>query len=167
MGYYIETNLSKVIYDGGKLDISNNNLSSLKGCPRKVNGDFDCSKNHLTTLVGCPEVVKRNFNCAENELTSLEGCPKSLKGKFDCSFNLYLKDISNLPEDVVDLYIRECRYIEVFPKHITNTLRVHGVCNNVYDRIKQQPHLEIIENIHFDAIVIREKSLGNQLLAAI
>ena len=91
----------------GYFDISNNNLSTLEGCPKivtkdfncsknKLNslfegpseaGDFDCSHNLLKNLSYAPKEVKGNFNCSFNELTSIKGSPRTIKGHFNCSDN--------------------------------------------------------------------------------
>ena len=39
---------------------------------RKVNGNVDCSNNNLTSLEGCPQEVGEHFNCERNNLTSLD-----------------------------------------------------------------------------------------------
>ena len=50
----------------------------------KVIGDFFCQGNNLTSLEGCPKIVEGTFNCGHNNLTSLEGCPEIVKGSFWC-----------------------------------------------------------------------------------
>ena len=58
---------------GGYFGCSNNNLTSLEGCPKEVGDDFYCSNNKLTSLEDCPKFVGRNFYCNINPLESLEG----------------------------------------------------------------------------------------------
>lgn len=53
--------------------------------------------NQLTSLEGCPKIVNGSFNCSHNLLTSLEYAPKEVKGNFDCSNN-ELKSLDNLPQ---------------------------------------------------------------------
>lgn len=57
----------------------NNDLTSLKGCPKIVVGSFGCQNNKLTSLEGSPERVDFGYVCSNNQLTSLEGCPSNLK----------------------------------------------------------------------------------------
>ena len=64
-----------------------NQLISLEGAPKIVEGDFYCSRNQLTSLKGSPKWVGRNFYCNNNKLTSLEGAPKWVGGTFYCKFN--------------------------------------------------------------------------------
>ncbi len=92
----------------GYFSIINNNLTSLKNCPKYISEWFECSSNNLTsleygpeyvggsyycmndqliTLKGCVDVVEGDFSCKNNLLVSLEYCPMEVDGKFDCSFN--------------------------------------------------------------------------------
>lgn len=70
----------------GYFDISNNNLTSLEGCPETVTKDFNCSNNNLTSLLGSPYKVG-DFDCSNNKLVNLSHCPKEVTGFFDCSNN--------------------------------------------------------------------------------
>lgn len=91
----------------GYFDISNNELTSLEGCPQSVLKDFNCSHNNLESLMGgpkkanefdcsynklknlsyCPKEVFEHFNCSHNELVSIKGSPRNIKGHFNCSNN--------------------------------------------------------------------------------
>ncbi len=57
-------------------------LTSLKGSPDAVNGDFFCSNNKLTTLKYSPKEIFGNFNVNYNNLISLEGSPKNVEENF-------------------------------------------------------------------------------------
>jgi hypothetical protein len=70
----------------GYFDISNNNLTSLEGCPDTVTKDFNCSNNNLTSLLDSPYKVG-DFDCSNNKLVNLSHCPKEVSGFFDCSSN--------------------------------------------------------------------------------
>lgn len=72
----------------GSFICSSNKLTSLKGCPEKINGSFDCSDNRLITLKGCPEKINGSFNCSHNQLTTLEYAPSSIGKGFYCNNNL-------------------------------------------------------------------------------
>jgi hypothetical protein len=76
-----------------------NNLTSLKGCPKFVGEDFHCSQNELTSLEGCPQEVSGSFYCYQNKLASLEGGPKSVGGRFWCWKN-QLTSLRFAPEEV-------------------------------------------------------------------
>ena len=77
-----------IIFDRieGYFDISNNNLTSLVGCPKVVSRDFNFSKNKLTSLFDCPIEVGE-FDCSHNLLKNLSYGPKEVKGNYNCSFN--------------------------------------------------------------------------------
>jgi len=94
----------------GALGLSNNNLRSLKNCPRKIAGLFSCTNNRgLQSLIGGPEQVGAIdvHNC---NLTSLEGFPKIVKsgnfsgGRVDVSGNK-LTSLVGLPEELGELVI--------------------------------------------------------------
>ena len=80
----------------GDFSCSNNELTSLDGCPKEVGGDFYCNNNKLTSLDGSPKEVGGDFNCDNNELTSLDGCPKEVGGDFNC-YNNKLTSLDGSP----------------------------------------------------------------------
>lgn len=113
--------LCEFSYWKGDLDVSDGELISLKGFPKRVDGNFDCSDNYLETLVGgptavygsmyttgnrltslkgAPEKVGRNFNCDANRLKTLEGAPRSIDGVFSCSSNRSLTSLVGGPVSV-------------------------------------------------------------------
>lgn len=57
-----------------------NELISLEGAPKQINGSFACDYNKLTSLKGCPKIVNGNFYCSNNELISLKETPKFING---------------------------------------------------------------------------------------
>ena len=59
-------------------------LTSLRGAPQKVGGDFWCSRcTSLTSLEGAPQEVGGTFSCADcPSLTSLEGVPQKVGRDF-------------------------------------------------------------------------------------
>jgi len=92
----------------GDFDISANDLSSLVGCPKIINGAFDCSGNEkITSLKGGPEVVKAGYNAANCSLKDLNGAPEDLeKGRFIVSEN-FLESLEGSPKKVYEL---DCSY---------------------------------------------------------
>jgi hypothetical protein len=68
-----------------------------------VEGEFRCSDNELTSLKGCPQTVTGNFYCHSNKLTSLKHAPAKVGGDFSCSFNL-LPDLMDGPKEVGGRY---------------------------------------------------------------
>lgn len=94
--------------DGNFFIVARCNLTSLRGVPTIVNGDFKCSGNELHSLEFAPEFVKGSFSCDynrlesleflpngingdleihHNQLNSLKYCPKVVNGNFNCSSN--------------------------------------------------------------------------------
>ena len=60
-------------------------LPDLSDC--EVTGDFYCAANQLTSLKGSPKRVGEGFFCQDNQLTSLEGAPTSVGRDFHCHNN--------------------------------------------------------------------------------
>ncbi len=71
----------------GEFDCIENCLSSLVGCPIRVDGDFICFDNRLKTLQGAPKYVGGGFFCDYNYLESLKGAPEEVGGHFACTGN--------------------------------------------------------------------------------
>ena len=99
---YIDTN-KKIKYEfksneQGNVNCADNNLTTLKGAPQKVDGYFDCRNNNLTTLKGAPQEVSRFFSCEGNKLTTLEGAPQKV-GDFDCRNNK-LTTLEGAPQEI-------------------------------------------------------------------
>jgi len=84
----------------GNFDLINClNLTSLKGSPINVFGNFFCSKMQLKSLEGAPDWVRYNFDCSGNQITSLEGMPDLFDGVFACVGNpITLASIFELSE---------------------------------------------------------------------
>lgn len=53
----------------------------------KIRGTFTVDDCNLTTLRGCPKYVGGDFECTNNKLTSLEYAPKYVGGSFSCEHN--------------------------------------------------------------------------------
>lgn len=72
----------------GDFKITDNGLTSLEGCPRKVGGNFWCNNNPITSLNGGPVKVGGNYMCSNcKSLSTLDGAPISVGGKFYCQMN--------------------------------------------------------------------------------
>ncbi len=83
----------------GSFYCDNNQLTSLKYCPKIVSGSFYCHNNQLTSLEGCPETVGDGFNCSNNSISSLVGSPIKYNDRLIPSY--YQNNITNfdgLPE---------------------------------------------------------------------
>lgn len=85
-----------------------NQLTLLRGCPKKVEGSFNCTYNKLTTLEESPREIRGNFYCNNNKLTSLEGAPELVTKNFYCSYNstnFSEDDVRNVCEVVEFIYV--------------------------------------------------------------
>ena len=71
----------------GSFDFSNNQLTSLEGCPRKIGGSFDCSFNLLINLIGGPETVESDYICSDNRLETLDGLAIDIGDDLACECN--------------------------------------------------------------------------------
>ncbi len=91
----------------GNFDCSDNELTTLKGCPKFVDGDFYCYLNQLSELRYGPKIVCGNYICSGNKLKSLLGSPKEVNGDFVCSNNL-LTSLKYTPDIVQGNFI--CNY---------------------------------------------------------
>ena len=71
----------------GRVDLYNKGLTQLPLIFNKVSGDFWCGDNNLTSLKGCPRWIGGGFSCSDNQLTSLEFSPDYVGGYFNCDNN--------------------------------------------------------------------------------
>jgi len=86
----------------GNINATAQELTSLRGSPRSVTGNFWCHANHLTSLENCPKEVGRFFYCDDNQLTSLTYAPHKVGKSFECENNP-IKDIMSelITNDIV------------------------------------------------------------------
>jgi hypothetical protein len=108
---------------GESFHCDNNQLTSLEGCPTEIGGDFECYSNQLTSLEGCPTEIGGSFWCYYNQLTSLEGCPTEIGGNFFCYFNqlISLKGAPEYIEGSVDFMPNDD-----LPEYIKHILDLNG-----------------------------------------
>lgn len=86
-------------YIKGDFNCSENRLESLKYAPKEVGGDFDCKNNSLKSLEHSPNIVKGNFICSKNMLTSLESITQDISGYIDCTENENLDSLDAVNKD--------------------------------------------------------------------
>ena len=110
----------------GDFDISDNELTSLEGCPKKVSGSFLAYKNELTSLKGGPKEVGGNFIVLHNNITSLQNSPTIVKEDFICSHNP-LRDLEGI--NTVIGYVFTCVYV---PKLKCQKFNYKGVITYKY-----------------------------------
>ena len=77
----------------GDFQIDSMDLTTLRGCPRKVKGYFSCSRNNLRNLIGGPEYVGGHYSASLNPtIESLEGIAHYIGGDFSCNNKTGLTD---------------------------------------------------------------------------
>jgi hypothetical protein len=86
------------------VDLSYEGLTELPLVFNKVTGGFDCGNNNLTSLKGCPKWIDEFFYCGYNQLTDLKDSPKQVGGRFNCSGNKNLYNINGYTEKIGILF---------------------------------------------------------------
>lgn len=137
--------------DINHIDLQSRGITSLKGCPPKLDREFDISNNQLTSLEYAPKVIEGAFNCSWNKLTSLEHCPEVITHDFHCTDN-YLTSLKGVPEKLfyMDCSNNQINTIEGFPKQCytlnlaNNKLTSLAGIHKVVERING--HLDLEEN---------------------
>ena len=71
----------------GNFNVNSNKLTTLKGCPRYVDGYFSCENNRLTSLKYGPEYVSKGYFCNHNNITSLKYTPNKINAYFQFESN--------------------------------------------------------------------------------
>jgi hypothetical protein len=109
---------------GGDFICKNNpNLKSLKGAPKRIGGDLICSNcENLESLKGSPRELGEDFICKNNpNLKNLEGAPKFVNN-FICSGNENLERLKQCPKQILKtFYFKDCpnlKYIDCAPKKV-------------------------------------------------
>jgi hypothetical protein len=151
----------------GSINVKNKGLTSLKGCPKIIKGNFDCSYNKLKTLKYGPEIVEGHYDCHHNILKTLKNGPKEVYTNFDCSnnklrnikfhpkiglsFYATFNNITNLDDLIVN---PECKYynfgfnkIKKLPKQLDKFKIENFIINhNQLNSLKNMPYTN-----HFNA----------------
>lgn len=89
----------------GDFDCRRSLLTTLKGSPVYVGGNFRVTDNELTTLEHCPKVICENFFASGNLLTTLKYFPESIGGfiSIECDQSIYTKDSENYYEHILHI----------------------------------------------------------------
>lgn len=127
----------------------NSKLTTLKGCPTYIAGDFDCSNNLLDNLQFSPKEIGGNFNCQENQIVTLKGSPREVIGRFNCALNK-LKSLEFGPEKVGESYYANHNQITSLigsARYIGRDFHVEA--NLLHDLTYCPDHIE--NSFHFDS----------------
>jgi hypothetical protein len=94
------------------------NIRELPISFNEVSGYFFCEKTNITTLKGCPKKVNGFFSFSQNNfITSLEGLEDSyIGGILDVSGCMSLYSLKGFPKKVDDF---DCRFTPIYPIYET------------------------------------------------
>jgi hypothetical protein len=106
----------------GSLDVNHVILNSLKGCPKRIIGNFFCDSTRITSLEGGPLYVTGDFNCSNTKITTLKGGPIEVGGTYSC-VNTPLTSLEGCVKQVNDSFrcfstpkLKSLRYAPIFIK---------------------------------------------------
>ncbi|MEM2159534.1 MAG: hypothetical protein QXN55_01115 [Candidatus Nitrosotenuis sp.] len=93
----------------GNINMAGHYITSLRGAPRIVNGNFNVENNPLLkSLRFAPVHIHGNFNASKCDIQTLRGCTtKTVGGKFCINENSFKStaDLIGAPEDIAELDI--------------------------------------------------------------
>lgn len=141
----------------GSIDLSENNISSLKGIQKKVKTDFNVGGNALSTLLGGPEEVAGTYFCSNCALPNLEGVAQSMKG-LNASNNRvntlnHLKNV-HITESLI-LHNNHLTRLEGLPLMITYLM----ISDNPIEEYSTLFSLNQLEKIHMPDLLKKNRNL--------
>jgi len=89
----------KFNYIRGDFQLEDDNITSLIGGPRIVDGNYIVDSRKITSLEGAPNEVRGMFSCRSTLITDLKGAPERV-GSFDAKRNARLTSLEGLPKFV-------------------------------------------------------------------
>lgn len=112
----------------GGFHCDNSNMTSLRGCPRLVQGSFFCSRNMLKgdSLIGGPQQVIGSYAASDCGLESLEGIAFKIEGDIYIDGNS-LYSLEYLPNEIqgsLHMIGNPIRTLEHFPTNIYGDLHI-------------------------------------------
>lgn len=87
----------------GNFEISNNDLTSLKGSPYIVLSNFICSNNHLINLEFSPNIIRNGISAYSNKFENINDLSPSAFIQTIKSGKVWIKE---LPKEIKDNYFR-------------------------------------------------------------
>ena len=84
------------------IEISDNDIVSLSGCPKIVYGNFDCSRCHLINFKNTPRYIGEDFIIKSNKLISFIGMPNYIGGCFNFANNELTDEAWEYCRDYID-----------------------------------------------------------------
>lgn len=104
----------------GDFFCQNTDIENLDNFPREIHGRINLLNNKLTSLKGIPSIIYNDFSCKRNKLTSLQYCSQEIRGDFHCSENL-LTDLKYFPQIIT-------RNIDVSNNQLTTLEHINLNC---------------------------------------
>lgn len=96
---------------GNILIKASDNLSSLEGMPKILQGSFMINQFSTTSLEHSPTIVSGNFHCEKLNIESLEGSPRIVGGSFFCrGLKKSVTSLKGLPDSVGGWVICDKRF---------------------------------------------------------
>lgn len=77
-------------------------ITTLRGCPKIVKGDFIAENIGIDSLIGSPQRVEGDFIVKRNEIKSFEGMPQYIGGLFNISNNELTDDAWDYAKDNIE-----------------------------------------------------------------
>ena len=131
----------------GDFICSDNNLKSLKGCPKYVSKNFDCHNNQLEILKHSPEYVGYSYNCGLNNLKSLNHTPKKVSDLY-CNDN-QLKSFEYCPDIKYNLEIEHnnIKTFNFFPNVGHNIVFYDNSINELWVLFKSRDYIDYFNEL--------------------
>ena len=151
-GFYISNNElvtlkgcpKKII--NGSLSAAENKLTSLEGCPIEIDGDLYLHQNKITNLEHFPKKLSGSVYLRDNNLTTLKGCAKTINGDFYISENKKLTSLKHGPNNLSgDYHALSCNIttLDYLPTNLKSMyLSLHG--NPVYSVVDSNNYLDLL-----------------------
>jgi hypothetical protein len=111
---------------GGDFFCGENGLESLEYSPSQVGGRYNCNLNPLKSLEGCTQDIGSDFFCNGTGITSLKGAPDKLNGEFHATHNK-LTNLEGLPSGIshrIDVSNNQLTSLKGMPKIAPRTLNI-------------------------------------------
>lgn len=126
----------------GICNLDRNELTTLEYGPTLITGDFTCKMNDLESLKFGPRQVGGAYDCSSNELISLDGAPRTCRS-FNCNNNSALTSLEGGPDKILDIFSADDTGIESLEFAPKEAGRIFSVkrCSNL-----KNPKEQIIQN---------------------
>jgi hypothetical protein len=104
----------------------NNLLKDLKGAPEYVGGECTFNTNKLTSLEGAPKYVHGYFSVSDNKLTSLDEAPEEIFGEFVCNDNK-ITSLHNIHKHIKYIDTEFCASKNPLKECVLGLLKIRGL----------------------------------------